>query len=431
MDVPTILVVEDKQILEKGIKNGLQKLGYLVQQIRDSGETAIQKFAEIHHYLVLINVFISDDMSVFKIANIIRNNYQIPVLYLTDSTEDISLKKKLLIEPFNHIFQAFVEKDLHIAAEMALYKNEIENRQKNEQQNEQLRLSSIVSSMGCALIVTDVLGRVEMMNPLAEKMTGWKRDEAVGEGIEEVFKIVDEETGELINPLGKEIIQPDDAFNPQRNSILIAKDGTRIHIGNNITLIRNANGKITGTVAVFQDISEHKRLQSQLMRNAFYDGLTALPNRLLFQDRLRQVIERSKRHIDYKFAVLFLDLDGFKQVNDRYGHAMGDSLLIAIARQLESCLRSVDTVARFGGDEFAILLEGIKDISDATAIATRINEIASVPICIDGYNLSVGASIGITFSDGAYDDPDKLLKNADVAMYRAKNEGKGTFVVFE
>jgi diguanylate cyclase (GGDEF)-like protein/PAS domain S-box-containing protein len=431
MDVPKILVVEDKQILNKGIQKSLQKLGYLVQQVYNSGEKAIQKIAEIHHYLVLIDIYLSADADVIQSVDAIRNNYQIPVSDLTKITEDKKLQKKLLIEPFNHIFKMFAEKDLHFAVEMPLYRHQLQDKQQHQQQHQQQSLNSIVSSMGCALIVTDLLGRVEMINPLAEKITGWNRDEAVGESIEEVFKIADEETGELINPLDKEIVESDNALNPLRNSILMTKDGARVHIGNNITPIRNNNGKITGTVVVFQDISEHKRLQSQLMQNAFYDGLTALPNRILFQDRLRQVIERSKRRIDYKFAVLFLDLDGFKQVNDCYGHGMGDSLLVAIARRLELCLRGGDTVARFGGDEFAVLLEDIKDISDATAIATRILETVSTSVSIDGYNLFVGASIGISLGNGSSDDPDKLLKNADTAMYRAKAGGKGNFVLFE
>jgi diguanylate cyclase (GGDEF)-like protein len=166
------------------------------------------------------------------------------------------------------------------------------------------------------------------------------------------------------------------------------------------------------------------------MRNAFYDGLTELPNRILFLDRLRQTIERSKRRNDYYFAVLFLDLDGFKEINDRFGHGIGDDFLVAIARRLESCLRGGDTVARFGGDEFTLLLEDIKDITDATNVAKRIQDSLRLPVNLNGYQLSTTASIGITWNFSNYEEPATLLRDADIAMYRAKRQGKATYAIF-
>jgi diguanylate cyclase (GGDEF)-like protein len=187
---------------------------------------------------------------------------------------------------------------------------------------------------------------------------------------------------------------------------------------------------MTGAVLVFQDITQRKEIEAKLLRNACYDGLTKLPNRVLFLDRLRQAIERSKRRIDYRFAVLFLDLDGFKGINDRFGHGVGDDFLVEIAQRLESSLRSGDTVARFGGDEFAVLLEDIKDVTDATNVAKRIQENLGLPLILNEHQIFPTASIGIALSGRDSEEPQNLLRDADIAMYRAKRQGKARYGIF-
>lgn len=179
------------------------------------------------------------------------------------------------------------------------------------------------------------------------------------------------------------------------------------------------------------DVTERKRAEAQLIHNAFYEALTQLPNRALFVDRLEQAARRAKQQPDYFFAVLFLDLDRFKVVNDSLGHLIGDQLLCSIAGILKNCTSPTDTVARFGGDEFAILLEGIQDVNDATRVADRIHQALSAPCYLDWCEVFTTVSIGIALSTTDLEKPEDLLRDADMAMYRAKAQGKACYEVFD
>ena len=187
-----------------------------------------------------------------------------------------------------------------------------------------------------------------------------------------------------------------------------------------------------GTIQGFaRDVSERERMQTELREAAFQDGLTSLPNRALFSDRVRHAISRATRNPGQSFAVLFLDLDRFKIVNDSLGHRMGDQLLMAVAERLRQHLRPEDTLARFGGDEFAILLEHVPGRVDAPRVASRIAQTLSAPFHIDGYEIHTSASIGIVVSSGPATSPEVLLQNADMAMYRAKAMGGASFELYD
>ncbi|MEH2048842.1 sensor domain-containing protein [Nostoc sp.] len=182
---------------------------------------------------------------------------------------------------------------------------------------------------------------------------------------------------------------------------------------------------------LLSEITERKRVESQLFHLAFHDALMGLANRAAFMNRLKHAINFSKRHSDYLFAVLFIDLDRFKVINDSLGHLNGDQLLLAIASRLEVCVRSIDTAARLGGDEFTILLEGIQDVSDAITVAERIQHELALPFELDGQEMFITASIGIALSSTVdYEHPEELLRDADTAMYRAKVLGRARYELF-
>ena len=205
------------------------------------------------------------------------------------------------------------------------------------------------------------------------------------------------------------------------------------------TAIQNETGRTERLVVVNRDITERKRAEQALAHNASHDALTNLPNRTLFLDRVRHALALSQRHSNYKFAVLFIDLDEFKVFNDSLGHAAGDTLLIQIARRLNASIRGVDMIsrpipkedantfvslARLGGDEFTILLEEIGSCGDAIRVAERLQERLSLPFVVEGQEVVTTASIGIAFCAPSYTNPEELVRDAEIAMYRAKQEGK-------
>lgn len=197
------------------------------------------------------------------------------------------------------------------------------------------------------------------------------------------------------------------------------------------SILKDLKGEEVGIIGISRDITMQKRLEAQLLYNAFHDSLTGLPNRKLFMNHLEKVLEAARKNKDYLFAVLFLDIDRFKVINDSLGHAIGDKLLISIAERLKECLRHNDIVARFGGDEFVILLNDIKESSCAKVIAEKILKNLKDPFCLNGHSVFTGTSIGIVLSEDYYDRPEDILRDADTVMYRAKMNGRSNYAMFD
>lgn len=212
---------------------------------------------------------------------------------------------------------------------------------------------------------------------------------------------------------------------------MLHKDGTYRWMLMRGVAVRSSRGEATRMAGSLTDVTARKRAEEQLMHGAYYDSLTGLPNRVLFTEQLRRAVSRCRRHPDQLFAVLFIDLDRFKIINDSLGHLVGDQLLVNVAGRLKQCVRPEDMVARLGGDEFTILLEDIGEPSHATRVAERIQEELVKPVNLGGHDVYSTASIGIAFSSTGYDKPEDILRDADAAMYRAKQKGKARHELFD
>ncbi|GMR11481.1 MAG: hypothetical protein BMS9Abin28_2314 [Anaerolineae bacterium] len=266
-------------------------------------------------------------------------------------------------------------------------------------------------------------------SPRWKSMLGYDDDE-VSDSTQEWFsRVHPEDLADFNAAIGKHIQGETPQFESEHR--MLHKDGSYRRMLTRGLAMRYDEGKAYRIAGSQTDITERKRAEEQLLYDAFHDGLTGLPNRALFTDRLDRALERAKRRDDFTVAVLFIDLDRFKVVNDSLGHMTGDQLLIGVARRLESVLRHVDTVARLGGDEFVILLEDIEDINHATQTAERIQAMLREPFNLDESEVFTSVSIGISVSSAGYDRAEDIIRDADIAMYRAKSTGKARYELFD
>ena len=283
-----------------------------------------------------------------------------------------------------------------------------------------------LDAIGDAALVVDPRGKLRYLNRMAETMTGWSREEAIGRPVEQVFFIFDGTTRERAKSPAQRAIDENRNVALALGSVLVRRDGADLTIEDSAAPIHDRDGRVVGAVIVFHDARQSGSAIQKMSHQAQHDFLTDLPNRMLLLERLIQAIGMANRH-QKQMALLFLDLDHFKQVNDTLGHSVGDHLLRDVATEISSCVRGTDTVSRHGGDEFVILLTEIEKRSDAAQIAAKVLARFSAPRMINGAPLQVAMSIGIAVYPENGMDADTLMRNADSAMYTAKQSGRSCY----
>jgi diguanylate cyclase (GGDEF)-like protein/PAS domain S-box-containing protein len=282
----------------------------------------------------------------------------------------------------------------------------------------------ILGSMRDGLVVATPAGVITTANAAAGALVGCPAAELVGRSVAEL--LADGRTVQQAHDghrLGATWVESSEA-------VLLPADGKRLPVLVSVSGLRDAAGVDEGIVCVFHDISDRKRAEARIRHMAQHDALTGLPNRALLQDRLVQATSRPGQD-GRAVALLLLDLDHFKEVNDTLGHPIGDQLLEVVAARLRACVREADTVARLGGDEFAVVQVGLRGREEAAILCRRVVEALGQPFRLDGHDIFVGVSVGVALHPADGQDPDRLMRNADLALYRVKAEGRSTFRFFE
>jgi diguanylate cyclase (GGDEF)-like protein/PAS domain S-box-containing protein len=296
-------------------------------------------------------------------------------------------------------------------------------------EEEQLRFQAkLLDAVGQSVIATDLEGKVLYWNRGAQELYGW----SPGEALERNLRVL---------TVPEELLDQAEAIRSELwagrtwsgEMLLRRKDGSHVSVLGTATPFFDDRGNLAGMIGVSTDISERKALEAELERRASHDPLTGLPNRHTLVDRLGQALLRTKRGKEgRKVGVLFMDLDGFKTINDSLGHEAGDRLLVTVAERLRKRLRPEDVLARFGGDEFAVLLEEVADASETIRVAQRIAEALWEPFTVNDHQVNLSTSVGIALGSAhTKDDPEGMLRNADAAMYKAKEQGLGCYAVFD
>ena len=375
---------------------------------------------------IIVDLDLPDSRGIDTFDRLFRAAPQVPILVLIDSHDESTARLALQRGAQDYLLKGHLDTPvLYKAVEKMIARaatvEALFEKKKNDAQ-------ATLNSIGDAVISTDAAGLVTFLNVVAEGLIGWSLEQALGHPQEEVLRIVDATTREPQNPMASATLQ-DKSVSLANNCVLIRRDGVEVAIEDSVAPIHDRRGLVTGAVMVFHDVSVARALTVKMSYLARYDSLTELPNRVLLNDRLSEAIALSSRH-QRKLAVLFLDLDRFKHINDSLGHVVGDGLLQAVARRLFTCVRNSDTVCRQGGDEFIILLSEIRRARDAAITAAKILLALREPYNVSGHELHITGSIGIVTYPNDGTDAQTLLKKADFAMYHAKEQGRENYKFF-
>ena len=376
--------------------------------------------------VILLDLGLPDSQGLDAVRRARAAAPRIPLVVLTGLDDESLAAQSLQEGAQDYLIKGEIEsRGLVRSLRYAIARNVLEEALSAEKERAELTLNC----MGDAVACTDTSGNITFLNTVAEKMTGWPALEAKGCPLAEVFRTLSTTSEETETTAEHAILQIRAVHMPP-SCILIRRDGMQIPIEESIAAIRDRDGDVAGTVIVFRDVSVAKAMAQEIAHTAEHDVLTGLPNRLLLNDRISQAIETGKRH-GKQVAVLFLDIDGFKHINDSLGHPVGDKLLQSIAQRLSECARPVDTVSRQGGDEFIVLLSDLSDLPSASVIAGRLLRAVAEPHMIGKHALHVTASIGVSVFPDDGSNAETLIKNADTAMYQAKESGRRNYQFFK
>jgi len=376
---------------------------------------------------VVVDLFLPDSQGIETFSRLLRASPHVPILVLSRLGDEDVARLAVRRGAQDYLLHERLDgyslgKALNNMFERAAYAEALFL----ERERAQVTLNSI----GDAVISTDVAGNVTYLNAVAESMTGWSRHEASGRPLQDVLQIIDGDTREpALNPLAMAVMH-NETVGLSAHSVLVRRDGYESAIEDTAAPIRDRRGQVVGAVIVFHDVSVARAMSLRMSYLAQHDCLTELPNRMLLNDRLTQAIALTHRH-GKSLAVLFLDVDHFKHINDSLGHRIGDQLLKSLAQRLVNCVRGSDTVSRQGGDEFVVLLTEVVRAEDVALTADKILCAVSLPYRIEQQDLRVTVSVGIGVypTDGA--DAETLLKNADLALLHAKSHGRSKHQFFK
>jgi diguanylate cyclase (GGDEF)-like protein/PAS domain S-box-containing protein len=410
-----ILVVEDETIVALDLKNSLTILGYDVVATAATGEDAIARADETRPDLALMDIILRGEMDGVEAANTIRARLGIPVIFLTACADEATLHRAKVTEPFGYLLKPFEERELHGHIEIALYKHRMEKRLKESEE----RYSLATQGANDGLWDWNLQTQEVYYSPRWWTMLGYPEN-SVGRSQEDWFKRLHPGDKETVQKKLAEHVMGRTRHFESEYRILDAKGTYRWVLCRGLAL-RDAKGHAYRIAGSQTDITDRK----------VYNPLTGLPNRILLMDRLERALKRANGQPDHVFALLALEVEGVKRLNDSLGYLVADQLLIQISRRITACLSPQDTVAHCGDDEFILLLEDAKDVRAATKVATRLHYELEQPFQLEGHTVYVTANTGITLGSRDYNFPEELLRDATTALHRAKAAGKGRCEIFD
>ena len=420
-----ILIVENELVFPPEIQTGLENDGITVVGHTDSAEAAIRLAGDLHPDLILMDIALKGEPGAIEAASQIRVRFDLPVVFQTVLPDQTILERLCQAEPYGYIVKPYEERELFIIMELALAKCATNKRLKEAGQ----RYDLAIRGTNDGLWDWDLVRNEIYYSPRWKAMLGFKENEIGNSSDEWLNRVHLDDQKRLYQNLGSHLKGKSLHFECEYQ--MQDAKGRYVWMLARGAADRDAQGKPYRMAGLQTDIASQKLVEERMTYGTLHDGLTRLPNRALFMDRLSQRLEYTKRHPNSIFAVIFLDIDRFKVVNDSLGHAMGDQLLISLANRLQLCVRPEDTISRLGGDEFAILLQDVNELGDAIRVAERFQARIKETTVLSAVSRTTSISIGIVLFNKIYNHPQDILRDADTDMYRAKAMGGGCYQVFD
>lgn len=423
-----ILVVEDETIVARDICQQLVLLGYQVAGSTGTAQEAVALAGQLRPDLVLMDIQLGQTMGGIDAAQTIHTQYALPVVFLTAFAADEILTRANLAEPYGYILKPFSERELHTVLQMAYYKHQADTRERDLARQNQ----AILDNIAYGVITLNAQGLIESCNKGVCTMFDYPAQDVIGRNL--TLLMPEAIHSPYAGMLKREQTQVGDSLVcEQRETQGLRRDGSVFPLSLTVSRITRAGCPIY--IGILNDLSEHHLHEEKIRQLAFYDELTGLPNRRRLLDRLKLTIAACARSGQHG-ALILLDLDHFRQINETLGPAFGDQLLCEVAQRLQTCVRDDDTVAHLGGDEFMLMLDtlGLNAAVAATHAETVANKVLDAlcqPYDLRGRPYISSASVGIVMFDQRVQAFDDLLKMADAAMYQAKDAGRKTVRFFD
>lgn len=419
---PRVFIVEDEAIVALDLQDQLQSLGYEVVGIAASEQTALQGVGRSAPDMVLMDINLGRGGDGVRAASVIQGQHGVPVVYLTAYAEPETLSRASATQPYGYLLKPFEGRELNATLRVA-WARHLRDCETDRQSTGLRQAAMAFNAAAEAILVLDRDGKVQRVNPAFERLTGWPANEVLGHTPESFLQ-----ARRADDPLHDGAVDPGRPLIRQGEVSCLRRDGSVFPSWQHVSAVVDPAGQTAHQVVTFSDITALRQADHRLRQWALHDALTGLGNRYYLEQCL------GERMDDFQgsgqgFAVLFIDLDGFKSVNDQWGHAAGDAVLIDMARRLQASLRSTDVAIRLGGDEFVILVRQARE-ADVCALADKLLALFNAPVALEaGGQVALSASIGIAVFPRHAESVEALMIAADRAMYNAKARGRNGYCV--
>ncbi len=423
MNKKKILIVDDEEAIGRFLSIVLEEMGYEIVGPVTSGKEAIAIAAEVPIDMAIVDIALGGDVDGIEVCKHIKKNHDIHSIYISGHSDDDTFLRAKATEPLAYFLKPINVREFEMGVDLALSKVEIKKRLiESEYHYKQAQEIGNIGSWNWDiennnLRWTDQIYRIFGLKP-----------QEFGATYESFLDHIHPDDVAKVNSCVERALAGEGSYEIQHR--LVQKNGDEREVVERGEVMFNQQGQPIRMQGTVQDVTELNNAQKQVQHLAYYDIITGLPNRNLFFNRLEQSLALQRREIK-TFAVLAIDLDGFKEVNDTHGHIMGDKLLKQVAMRLKANVRDVDMVARTGGDEFMALIWGIAQAKDIKIVADKLVSASAKPFNIDGVNINISCSVGVAICPDHGNNDSELIMVADKAMYRAKNSGKNTFRIHE